>query len=301
MNYSIPSDITLLDRDSDGYIDRLYVGDVGGNVWRVDLRPPAGNTPNFWQVEKLAALGCGTGTCALGTTPRKILYPPEVIATKYYDAVFAATGDREHPLWTNTTSTATSPSPFASSPPYAVSACAVTNRAYLLKDTAIGFDGSGLTPITETALVNATTTAYNGTGSGYYVTFNQCEKSVNAPLVTAGYVYFGTNQAQAPHSNSCDEGLGEASNYKLAPFSGKYFVGEFEGGGFPPSPVSGVVNVVDSVTGKLVQVPFCIGCGGGEDNTQQVGCNSNSALAGCKPPINVSTTRSRTYWYIEGK
>ncbi|OIR03323.1 neisseria PilC protein [mine drainage metagenome] len=280
MKYSIPSDITLLDRNYDGKIDRLYVGDVGGNVWRVDLEPANGNTPNFWQVEKLAALGCGTGPCAAGTTPRKILYPPEVISTSFYDAVFTATGDREHPLYSDPTL-------------YPQNACAITNRAYLLKDLATGMDGSGQTTITEqpgtTAnLFDATSTTYNGTLRGYYVTFNPCEKSVNAPLVTAGYVYFGTNTAEAPNNQACQETLGEATGYKLAPFTGNYVTTEFAGGGLPPSPVSGIVNIA-TATGTTVQVPFCIGCTG------------QSALAGSKPPISVSTNRSRTYWYIKDK
>lgn len=306
MKYSIPSDTSLIDRDSDGKIDRVYVGDVGGNVWRVDLEPAGGNTPNFWQVEKLAALGCATGTCAAGTTPRKIFFPPEVIATPSYDAVFVATGDREHPLYTSPSSTAANPSPFSGSPPYDVSACAVTNRAYLLKDVATGKDGSSLSTITERTgttanLYDATNTPWSGTLKGYYVTFNPCEKSVNAPLVTAGYIYFGTNQGKAPENERCEEALGEAIGYKLAPFSGNYVAGEFEGGGLPPSPVSGVVNITDPTTGKTIQVPFCIGCGGEEDDGGDTGCGSESALAGCKPPINVSTTRRRTHWYIQGK
>jgi len=292
MKYSIPSDITLLDKNNDGNIDRLYVGDVGGNVWRVDLEPTAGNTPAFWQVEKLAALGCATGPCPDGpprTTPRKIFYPPEVISTSGYDAVFTATGDREHPLYSTT----------------AQSACSVTNRAYLLKDTAIGLDGSAITPITELTgttanLFDSTSTPWDGTLNGYYVSFNTCEKSVNAPLVTAGYIYFGTNQAKAPNNHRCEESLGEAIGYKLKPFAGTYAAGEFEGGGLPPSPVSGVVNIVDS-SGKTIQVPFCIGCGGEEDDGGNSGCGSESALAGCRPPINVSTSRSRSYWYIKDK
>lgn len=306
MAYSIPSDITLVDRNNDGKIDRLYVGDMGGNMWRVDLEPTGGNTPGLWQAEKLAALGCATGACAAGVTPRKIFYPPEVITTSGYDAVFTATGDREHPLYTNPASTASAPKPFSVSPPYGVSACAVTNRAYLLKDLATGMDGSGLTTITEQTgatahLFDATATPWNGTLSGYYVTFNVCEKSVNAPLVTAGHIYFGTNQAKALQTETCEESLGEAVGYKLAPFSGKYVAGEFEGGGLPPSPVSGVVNIKDPATGKITQVPFCIGCGGEDENGGNTGCGSESALAGCKPPINVSTTRSRTYWYTKDK
>jgi type IV pilus assembly protein PilY1 len=136
--------------------------------------------------------------------------------------------------------------------------------------------------------------------NGYYVTFNACEKSINAPLVTAGYIYFGTNQAKAPQNDTCEESLGEAVGYKLAPFTGLVVAGEFEGGGFPPSPVSGVVNIVTS-TGKTIQVAFCIGCGGEADNGGNTGCGSESALAGCKPPISVTSSRSRTYWYIKDK
>lgn len=287
MKYSIPSDVTLLDRNSDGYIDRLYVGDVGGNLWRVDLEP-AGNTPADWQVEKVAALGCSTGVCAAGVTPRKIFYPPEVIASASYDMVFVPTGDREHPLYSTTANTA----------------CTTTNRAYLLKDMAPGLDGSGLTALTETNLFDATSTAWDGTLSGYYITFKTCEKSVNAPLVVAGYVYFGTNQARVPDTETCEETLGVATGYRLAPFTGEYISGEFEGGGLPPSPVSGIVNIVDGL-GQTKQVPFCIGCGGGHGGGNGGGtsdpCASDSALAGCKPPIEVLSNRYRTYWYIDGK
>jgi type IV pilus assembly protein PilY1 len=275
MTYSIPSDVSFIDRDGDGYIDRLYVGDVGGNVWRVDLEPTGGITPNFWQVEKLAALGCATGTCTLGTTPRKILYPPEVISTATYDAVFVTTGDREHPLYSTT----------------AQSACTVSNRAYLLKDTVITKDGSSLTTLTETDLFNATTTNWAGSLSGYYINFQACEKGVNAPLVTAGKVYFGTSKQEAPSASRCEETLGEATGYSLSPFTGAYTHEEFDGGGLPPSPVSGIVNIVDA-TGKTIQVPFCIGCGGEDDG---------SFLLPTKIKVNPSNKRSRNYWYIEGK
>lgn len=292
MNYSIPSDITLLDKNNDGKIDRLYVGDVGGNVWRVDLEPTAGSAPANWQVEKLAALGCATAPCILGTTPRKIFYPPEVMSVSGYDAVFAGSGDREHPLYSAV----------------ANSACQVANRLYMLKDTHTGMDGNlpAMTTITEQPgsaspfnLFNSTSIAYDGSLSGYYITLAACEKAVNAPLAVAGYVYFGTNKAEAPKPNVCEEPLGEAASYRLKPFAGTYTSGEWESGGLPPSPVAGVVNVIDSATGKPMQVPFCIGCGVGENATPgQTSTCDGSALAACRPPIDVSTSRYRTYWYM---
>lgn len=290
MNYSIPSDIALADRNSDGKIDRLYTGDTGGNLWQVDLESADGNTPAYWQIKKLASLGCATGVCAAGTTPRKIFYPPEVIVTQGYDAVFAVTGDREHPLY----STASQ------------SACGVTNRAYLLKNLAAEHDETPAV-LTESTLFDATNIRWNGMLDGYYVTFLSCEKAVNAPLVTAGYVYFGTNRAHAPTAGRCESTLGEATGYKLSPFSGMYAAVNFEGGGMPPSPVSGVVNVRNAVTGITIQVPFCVGCGGAAvDSDDSEGGNrrvlgSESALSVSKPLIKISTSRSRSYWYIEGK
>ena len=71
MTHSIPADVTLVNRDFDtnGYIDRIYAADMGGNIWRVDLEP-AGYTAaaspsarSTWQVTKFASLG-GTGDAA---------------------------------------------------------------------------------------------------------------------------------------------------------------------------------------------------------------------------------------------
>ena len=37
MKYSVVSEIKAVDRDSDGLVDHLYFGDLGGQLWRVDL------------------------------------------------------------------------------------------------------------------------------------------------------------------------------------------------------------------------------------------------------------------------
>ncbi|WP_064665847.1 pilus assembly protein [Pseudoalteromonas prydzensis] len=49
---SIAGDVAIFDANYDGYIDRLYVADTGGNVWRVDM-PEAASWTHF----KLAELG----------------------------------------------------------------------------------------------------------------------------------------------------------------------------------------------------------------------------------------------------
>ena len=44
MRYSIPADVRVIDLDIDGFADRLYAADMGGQIWRFDVfngRPPA--------------------------------------------------------------------------------------------------------------------------------------------------------------------------------------------------------------------------------------------------------------------
>lgn len=49
----LPATVAVLDGDLDGSADRLYVGDVGGNVWRLDM---SGHFSD-WQMNKLATFG----------------------------------------------------------------------------------------------------------------------------------------------------------------------------------------------------------------------------------------------------
>lgn len=285
MKYSIPADITLMDRDNDGKVDRLYAVDTGGNVWRVDLQPAADHiTPEYWQVNKLAALGCDTGACATGTTPRKFLYPADVVPTAgSYDAVLVGSGDREHPLYDSSADTN--------------KAYNVTNRFYMLRDTKTGSDGSGQATITQSNLFDATSTVYSYSGSdrGFYITLGTGEKVVNAPTTVAGYTYFGTNQPTAPSTNSCTSNLGIARGYSIAPLTGLYTSSVFEGGGLPPTTVSGLVSVTVVINGVSTTklVPFMIGGGGGDG----AGPDGVSSLGGKKPTINVKTSRHRAYWY----
>lgn len=282
MNYSIPADIALLDRDGDGYVERLYAVDLGGNIWRVDLEPTAGNAPRNWKVNKLAALGCSAGPCGTGVTPRKFFFQPSIVpvgiasAADSYDAVLVGSGDREHPLYSNQSYN-------------------VTNRLYMVKDPKPGKDAGSLTTIIETNLIDATSTAYNGTGSGFYITLGTGEKSVNAPLTVGGTTNFGTNQPTAPSLTSCTNTLGTARIYSLNLFNGTKTNTVLDGGGLPPSPVSGIVTVDGKKTG------FCIGCVSSPSDTSTDGSSSTgtckSALENCYKDKDGPRKASRTYWY----
>lgn len=288
MIYSIPSDVTTLDRDNDGKTDRLYVADVGGNVWRVDIDDAL---PGNWIVSKLAALG------GSGTVPRKFFYPPSVVpigtigATTSYDAVLIGSGDREHPLYSTGTN----------------SAYNVQNRFYMLKDLKTGKNGSGQATITDADLFNATVSTYDDSVKGFYINFLTGEKAVNAPLTVGGISYFGTNQPKSPSTTSCVSDLGIARGYSVSLFSGEHAATILDGGGLPPSPVAGIVTVDGT------KKTFCIGC---IQPVKPPVCDSNGNCTPCNPAIeNCTPCKSgldncrvapdgkkkikRTYWYKE--
>lgn len=103
MNFSIPSTVAAIDEDGNGFIDKLYVGDAGGQIWRVGrftdseeepLPFPQSNENIFsWKAHRLF------------TTPpspkRPFFYPPSVVFEKGYDLLLTGTGNREDPCDTS--------------------------------------------------------------------------------------------------------------------------------------------------------------------------------------------------------
>ena len=301
MVYSIPADITPVDRDFDGCIDRIYASDTGGNIWRVDLQAKVttpsgkcgdgivltGSEPKDWQATLFAEVG-GTGA-----TKRKFFFPPDVVTTKTFDVVLASTGDREHPLRTVSGTTPTN-------------AYAIFNKFYMIKDTNVGRDGSVWTSVTDTTsstanlvdanFFDATSTPYDGTLKGFTVKLgNIGEKGVNAPATVGGFTFFGTNQPVVPDAASCEPNLGTARGYRVNFLTGEAKTVIFDGGGLPPSPVTGLVEV--TVNGEKRVVPFIIG--GGNPDADCVGPDCDSALGGLKPSIPIKGERRRTFWYQE--
>ena len=320
MAYAIPADITLLNRDSDvnGYIDRIYAADVGGNIWRVDLEVagysatgaagPGANQigPSTWQITKFASLG-GTGT-----TKRKFFFPPDVgILNSAFDMVLAGTGDREHPLFGNSTQS-----------------YGIINRFYGLKDMNIGanvpagWSVSGSTPgsnapivdstsstadnaVTGLTTVTASATYTPGTANnGFYYTFpNAGEKAVNAPASIGLSTFIGTSTPPTSSTLACNN-LGTARGYQINYLTGAGASAPalFTGGGLPPSPIAGLVNVTIGGVNRLV--PFVLGGGYNPDNPNNsgaglgAGADDTSSLGG-HAAKGIKPVRSRVYWYID--
>ncbi|MBA2963470.1 hypothetical protein HZF09_15165 [Ramlibacter sp. CGMCC 1.13660] len=302
MTQPIPSDVTFVDRDNDGRVDKLYVGDLGGNVWRLDV---SNSDRTRWSVTKIAALGCDNGAAANPTcpivspdtvarAPRKFFFPPSVLtikgpgATGSYEAISIASGDREHPL-KNTGNG---------------SSYNVVDRFFMLKDTGTTVGTPDTHDLNLSNLFNATSTNWNGTRDGFYITLATGEKVVNAPLTVNGTVFFSTNKP-IDTSATCAANLGQAKAYGVSPFDGSAVSNVLQGGGMPPSAVAGVVQITKttnngngSTTTTTTNEKFCIGCGIAGD--QLGGTNStpcNSALENCNVGKVIPKRLKRTYWY----
>lgn len=192
-----------------------------------------------------------------------------------YDAILIGSGDREHPLATNASNS-------------------VINRVYMLKDTQTGNTGAamGITDLsagTSTGLFDATSSSLvPADATGWFVTLAGGEKVVNGPLVVGSNMKFGTNKPDSS-SLSCTGNLGIAQRYSINFLTGAG--GTFTdaagglvrsdvavGGGFLPSPVSGVVEIGSQKFIFTTDNP--LNPGGAELVT-----------------ITVPTTRFRTYWF----
>jgi len=104
MQYSIPSDISVLDVNGDGVTDRLYVGDMGGQLWRFDVAETTGSAKFNVTGGVIATLGVD-GKEELN---RRFYYPPNVArvsddAFGSYLALAIGSGKRANPkgVYTN--------------------------------------------------------------------------------------------------------------------------------------------------------------------------------------------------------
>jgi type IV pilus assembly protein PilY1 len=203
MAHSIPSDIQRVDTNGDGKIDRLYVGDMGGKMWRFDIGNP---NPALWTVK--VVFNSNTGS-----EKRKIFYPPDVTLEKDsgdYEMLFFGTGDREHPKESTN-----------------------INRLYAIKDKnpSAPLTENNLVDVTQDSLQDDSTSEQDkaailnalGTKDGWFIKLDQNpgEKCLSSPVVYYGVVYY---TSFAPNFGSegdpCFVGEGTGRLYALRYKSG---------------------------------------------------------------------------------
>jgi len=190
MRYSIPSDIAAADVSGDGYVDRLYVGDMGGQLWRVDINNDLGNTTN-----DISSLISGGRIADLAddtaNSNRKFFYAPDVailkdIADVSYTSVIITSGNRAHPLTTT-----------------------VQDRAFMIRDLPV----FGKPTTYETVTVNNTTEDL----------FDTTDNLIGQGTVTERVAAFSELQAANGWFFNFDASLGEKGLTRALIFQGEAF------------------------------------------------------------------------------
>jgi type IV pilus assembly protein PilY1 len=193
MNYSFVAPPTAVDTNSDGYVDKIYIGDLGGQMWVFDV--------SFDEAKKKSnSKWTGKILFKSQAAPEKhpIYYQPAVAFDRYGNPwVYFGTGDREHP------NDLLNPA----------------ERFYAVKD-----DGAGNYPRGETDLLDVTSSnTFTPTlKDGWYLRLEKStqksEKVLSKPVIFNKLIYF-TTYAYTATTNPCSV-LGEARLYIVEYLSG---------------------------------------------------------------------------------
>ncbi len=258
--FSFPSDVAVVSDINTGFAERAYIGDTGGNLWRIsfkDTNSAITADSNQWSMTQIASLGSN----------QKFLYPPDVARCGGQDALLIGSGNREEP--------------FDRAIPY---------RFYQIEDPS-----SGVVTLNDLSNITTVGTLPDTDKKGWYISLAVGEKTVGSAVTQSGTTYFPTNEAASNSGSECSTSLGTARLYGVscstggpsvyAPDSSGQPTARFEaiaGGGFPPSPTIAVVKLTDQATSTTKTVATVL---------------SGSHVASGKV---VPTKRKFTYWYREG-
>ena len=161
MRWGLASSPAAVDVDNDGFIDKVYIGDLNGNMWVFNVSADEVNrrSNSLWSGRRL-----------FDATPNHPIYYPPAVALDRNGIpwVFWGTGDREDPADMND-----------------------QERFYAVKDDSD--NGTGY-PYRVNDLTNVTTlNRFNAsTSKGWYIELERSEKVLARPAVFSNIVYFTT-------------------------------------------------------------------------------------------------------------
>ena len=173
MNYSLPGTPAMVDTDNDGYVDRVYIGDLGGTMWRFKFCSYASgascNTANWTG-----------GRLFTGTAGAVYSIPSVARDAKGNLWVFWGTGDRVD-----------------------VTGTTAANKFYAVKDA----DAASPRVLADLIPIASGTYTDSDTRKGWYVSLaGTGEKVLSDSTVFHGVVYFTSFTPDAGGASTCSSG-----------------------------------------------------------------------------------------------
>ena len=215
MTYSVPGRISVIDRDNDGFADHMYVADMGGQLFRLDIYNGESGT-NFIKGARIADFGGDTVE-----SNRKFYYGPDVteiaLGDELYYGIALGSGWRASPLDT-----------------------VVEDNFYMLKDSGVFNRDSSenytfMTTVYESDMYNATSHALNSSDeserelasqafankAGWYLNLTtNGEKVLSSPLIIDYKVFFTTYVPAVSSTSACAPPTGNSRAYLVSMFNG---------------------------------------------------------------------------------
>jgi type IV pilus assembly protein PilY1 len=274
---SIPSPVSVGDTDGDLLLDRVVVGDTGGNVWRADIQGP---DTAAWKLTRLAVLGRHLGGGK--ADDRRFFHRPDLVQAKddkgAFDAVLIGSGDRPDPL---------------------DGGGVVENWFYMIKDRNV-VPGSGvdvdiepvdLGDVTDNCLQEGGACAVDLTNGWRLQLEDTGEKSLATPLTIAGRVFFTTYipQGGVTAGSVCAPSEGRGRLYAVALQDASSVVNYDTTDDDPSKPDEATTKSDRSTNLNAPGIP-----------AEVVSIPPNKVL---RPDLQVDElnidTRWRTFWYLE--
>ena len=193
VDFAVPANVTTIDRNGDGFTDRIYFADTGGQLWRIDSQS---SNPADWQAYRLLALPSG----------RKFFNAPDIVtsADGSYDGVIIGSGDREKPFDTSVQDYLIFYRDRAIDQPLARTPMLSLDDLYQLK----------IDP--DSMLFDAQSIDDKKFENGWYLQLEQGEKVVTRALTANNITTFATHIPCK--ASGCDD-LGESRIYRIDPFA----------------------------------------------------------------------------------
>jgi len=231
MKYAMPSEPAVLDLDFDGFADLLYIGDLGGNMWK-------------WDISEVGVIGA-SGRVETTTWPVGRFFSAPVASNGHYRQIFfspsaAYVGGRL------TISFGTGE---RAALQYATTPGVDENRFYVVHDdTPTGTGAFTGLPYLETdlTLLNGQVNDPDTTDQGFYIVAEANEKFVTSSLAFEGFLITASYVPDLTSSGGTCAAAGSAFLYLFDLSSGEgYYASESTpdgtrrlsiGGGLPTSP-----------------------------------------------------------------
>jgi hypothetical protein len=209
MNYSLPASPAVVDTDNDGYIDTVYLGDLGGNMWR------------FKFCSQLDGSSCNTSNWSGGLLFQSSsggIRPIFTMASITKDLngvlwIYWGTGDKTDPTATN-----------------------VQEKVFAVKDN----DRSSTHQISD--LVNISSSQYSDSSGehGWYINLPGTGEKVLAEATVFGGILYFTTYTPPSSGDPCSQ-AGTATLYGLQYITGAGAL--IDGSGRPPGGPVRTMNI----------------------------------------------------------